>query len=39
MQAYMKSELRFYGVQKPARSAAFAEVFAMHPLAGFEGTP
>jgi 3-methyladenine DNA glycosylase AlkD len=36
MRAYMKSELPFYGVQKPARQAAFEEVFAAHPLAGFE---
>ena len=36
MRAYMKSALPFYGVQKPARRAAFTEVFAAHPLAGFE---
>jgi 3-methyladenine DNA glycosylase AlkD len=32
MRAYMKSEMPFRGVQKPARAALAAEVFAAHPL-------
>jgi 3-methyladenine DNA glycosylase AlkD len=35
MQAYMKSDMPFYGVQKPARVALAREVFAAHPLASF----
>ena len=36
MQAYMKSALPFYGVQKPARDRVLKQVFAEHPLASFE---
>lgn len=36
MQAYMKSEMPFYGVQKPAREAIARAVFAAHPLDGFD---
>jgi 3-methyladenine DNA glycosylase AlkD len=36
MQAYMKSELPFYGVQKPARDLALREVFAAHGLETFD---
>ena len=32
MQAYMKSEMPFLGVQKPARAVLAARVFADHPL-------
>jgi 3-methyladenine DNA glycosylase AlkD len=32
MQAYMKSELPFYGVQKPARTKLARRVFDAHPL-------
>ena len=32
MQAYMKSEMPFRGVQKPARTALAARLFAEHPL-------
>jgi hypothetical protein len=36
MQAYMKSAMPFYGVQKPARVALAREVFAAYPLSSFE---
>jgi 3-methyladenine DNA glycosylase AlkD len=36
MQAYMKSALPFYGVQKPARDRILKEVFADHPLTSFD---
>jgi 3-methyladenine DNA glycosylase AlkD len=36
MQAYMKSEMPFLGVQKPAREEIARAVFAAHPLDGFE---
>jgi 3-methyladenine DNA glycosylase AlkD len=36
MQAYMKSQMPFYGVQKPARAALEREVFATYPLESFE---
>jgi 3-methyladenine DNA glycosylase AlkD len=36
MQAYMKSDMPFYGVQKPARVALSREVFAAHPVGSFE---
>lgn len=32
MQAYMKSEMPFRGVQRPARAALAAQLFAEHPL-------
>lgn len=32
MQAYMKSEMPFRGVQKPARAAMARQLFAAHPL-------
>jgi 3-methyladenine DNA glycosylase AlkD len=35
MQAYMKSEMPFLGVQKPGRTQIAREVFAAHPLEGF----
>ncbi len=34
MQAYMKSAMPFYGVQKPARTKLARAVFAAHPLEG-----
>lgn len=36
MQAYMKSELPFYGVKKPARAQCSKQVIAAHPLEGYE---
>jgi 3-methyladenine DNA glycosylase AlkD len=36
MQAYMKSEMPFLGVQKPARTEIARTVFAAYPLDGFE---
>jgi 3-methyladenine DNA glycosylase AlkD len=36
MQAYMKSEMPFRGVQKPAREEIARAVFAAHPLDGFD---
>jgi 3-methyladenine DNA glycosylase AlkD len=36
MQRYMKSEMPFLGVQKPARTEIARAVFAAHPLDGFE---
>jgi 3-methyladenine DNA glycosylase AlkD len=36
MQAYMKSAMPFYGVQKPGREAIARAVFAAYPLEGFE---
>jgi 3-methyladenine DNA glycosylase AlkD len=36
MQAYMKSELPFYGVQAAGQREAAREVFAAHPLDGFD---
>ena len=36
MQRYMKSEMPFLGVQKPARSEIARAVFAAHPLDGFD---
>ena len=36
MQRYMKSEMPFRGVQKPARTEIARAVFAAHPLDGFE---
>jgi 3-methyladenine DNA glycosylase AlkD len=36
MQGYMKSAMPFYGVQKPARDLLARELFAAHPLAGFD---
>jgi 3-methyladenine DNA glycosylase AlkD len=36
MQAYMKSDMPFYGVQKPARAVLEREVFAAYPLESFE---
>ena len=36
MQAYMKSEMPFLGVQKPGRREVARLVFASHPLDGFE---
>jgi 3-methyladenine DNA glycosylase AlkD len=36
MQAYMKSEMPFLGVQKPGREEIARAVFAAHPLDGFE---
>jgi DNA alkylation repair enzyme len=41
MQAYMKSEMPFLGVQKPARKEIAREVFATYPLEGSTpgGTP
>jgi 3-methyladenine DNA glycosylase AlkD len=36
MQAYMKSEMPFLGVQKPARVEIARMVFAAHPLDGFD---
>ena len=36
MQAYMKSEMPFLGVQKPGRREVARIVFAAHPLDGFE---
>jgi 3-methyladenine DNA glycosylase AlkD len=36
MRAYMKSELPFYGVQKPARTVLARAVFAAHPLESFD---
>ncbi len=36
MQSYMKSAMPFYGVQKPARERLFKQVFAEHPLRGFD---
>jgi 3-methyladenine DNA glycosylase AlkD len=36
MQAYMKSEMPFLGVQKPARQEIARVVFAAHPLGGFD---
>jgi 3-methyladenine DNA glycosylase AlkD len=36
MQAYMKSEMPFLGVQKPARTEIARTVFAAHPLEGFD---
>jgi 3-methyladenine DNA glycosylase AlkD len=36
MQAYMKSAMPFYGVQKPARTKLARAVFAQYPLEGFD---
>jgi 3-methyladenine DNA glycosylase AlkD len=36
MQAYMKSEMPYLGVQKPARQEIARAVFAAHPLDGFD---
>jgi 3-methyladenine DNA glycosylase AlkD len=36
MQAYMKSSMPFYGVQKPVRAKLATSVFAEHPLDGFD---
>jgi 3-methyladenine DNA glycosylase AlkD len=36
MQAYMKSELPFYGVQAAGQREAFKAAFAAHPLDGFD---
>jgi 3-methyladenine DNA glycosylase AlkD len=36
MQRYMKSEMPFYGVQKPARDLLARELFAAYPLGGFD---
>jgi 3-methyladenine DNA glycosylase AlkD len=36
MRAYMKSEMPFLGVQKPARTEIARTVFAAYPLDGFE---
>ena len=36
MQAYMKSSMPFYGVQKPARVKLARAVFDAHPLDGFD---
>ena len=36
MQAYMKSEMPFLGVQKPGRTEIARIVFAAYPLDGFE---
>lgn len=36
MQAYMKSEMPFYGVQRPARAALGARLFAEYPLPDME---
>jgi 3-methyladenine DNA glycosylase AlkD len=36
MQAYMKSEMPFYGVSKPARATLAREVFPAYPLESFE---
>jgi 3-methyladenine DNA glycosylase AlkD len=36
MQAYMKSEMPFLGVQKPGRTEIARAVFAAHPLDGFD---
>jgi 3-methyladenine DNA glycosylase AlkD len=36
MQAYMKSEMPFLGVQKPGRVEIARSVFAAHPLVGFD---
>ena len=35
MQAYMKSDMPFCGVQKPARAKLARSVFDAHPLDGF----
>jgi 3-methyladenine DNA glycosylase AlkD len=36
MQAYMKSELPFHGVQAPAQRRIFKAVFADHPVGSFD---
>ena len=36
MQAYMKSAMPFYGVQKPARAKLARAVFDAYPLDGFD---
>ena len=36
MQRYMKSEMPFRGVQKPARTEIARAIFAAHPLDGFD---
>ena len=36
MQAYMKSAMPFYGVQKPARAKLARAVFDAYPLEGFD---
>jgi 3-methyladenine DNA glycosylase AlkD len=36
MQAYMKSEMPFYGVKKPERAKCSKEVIAAHPLDSYE---
>jgi 3-methyladenine DNA glycosylase AlkD len=37
MQAYMKSEMPFHGVQAPAQRRIFRVVFADHPIGSFDG--
>jgi 3-methyladenine DNA glycosylase AlkD len=36
MQAYMKSDLPYYGVSAPLQNRLFRSLFASHPLASFE---
>jgi 3-methyladenine DNA glycosylase AlkD len=36
MQAYMKSEMPFHGVQAPAQRRVFTAVFAGHPIGSFD---
>lgn len=36
MQAYMKSQMPYYGVPSPEQARVFRAVFAAHPLDGFD---